>query len=148
MSCGGSGKNMLPRVLASGGETKMPILAMTLRNGTTSCLSNLLNAHFFLTRYHLHTRPRHSLIHKMRGEPLMALSLGLLPCALSLVRATWGLYTRSLRVMQVLKLHSIGWMMEDEAADSLSIDKYIAEHQEVTASLDTWLQVCDICEER
>ena len=36
--------------------------------------------------------------------------------------------------MQVLKLHSIGWMMEDEAADSLSIDKYIAEHQEVTAS--------------
>ena len=77
----------------------------------------------------------------------MALSLGLLPCASSLVRAKWGLYTRSLRVMQVLKLHSIGWMVEDEAADSLSIDKYIAEHQEVTASLDTWLQVCDICEE-
>ena len=64
----------------------------------------------------------------------MPLSLGLLPCALSLVRVTWVQYTRSLRVMQVLKLHSIGWMMEDEAADSLSIDKYIAEHQEVTAS--------------
>ena len=46
--------------------------------------------------------------------------------------------------MQVLKLRSIGWRMADEAADSLSIDKYIAEHQEVTASLDTWLQVCNL----
>ena len=58
------------------------------------------------------------------------------------------MYTRSLRIMQVLKLRSIGWRMGDEAADSLSIDKYVAEHQEVTATLDTWLQVCIFCEER
>ena len=69
----------------------------------------------------------------------MAVPLGVLSCPLSLVQATWVVCPKSLSVMQVLKLRSIGWRMADAAGDSLSIDKYTAEHQEVTAILDMWL---------
>ena len=56
------------------------------------------------------------MMHKLRDEHLMAGPLGVLPCALSLVRVTWVEYPKTLGGMQVLKLRSIGWRMADEAA--------------------------------